>query len=910
MKKTIGLFLVLASVVYAATDAYYRHHQRTTTATLETDLVAREIGIDASTKSRLIAKKADGTFIHLISKEMDTASLDGVFLASSTARISGAVTLSNYNSGRVPYFTTGGLITDASTFTYNGTTLAVNNGTYSGTLAITGAVTHSSTLLQTGAATFTAAPILSSTTATRLLSTDGSKAAASVADLTTWIGGTSNQITSTSDGDGTLTLSLPSAVTLPGSLSVPGGITIGTNGVASSLSINGAGNESRPIYWNSAGVTRWGAQSTATSEAWALNAYNASGVFIDAPINVVNTASGAMTLARPVTLSATLTAAAATFSSTLGVTGAATFTAAPIFSSATASLPMFTDGSKGLVSNAMTGTGSVMMSASPTTTGTLTGAAANFSGAVSTGALSATTGTFSSTLGVTGASTLAAATLSGNLTLSTLSSGRIPVISTAGLVAQDDFYWDATNDRVGIGTNASTPGAPIHVSGANSASAEVIRLQTGQTTGAAGDYMYILARHRSSGTANVDGATIRFTAEDPETGVRDGKIGLYGSNNEVQTLGLEVSSGGVTTFPNAPIFSSVTASQFLLVDGSKALTSVAGTGTGSVVRATSPTITTPTFSGTIASGLTASRTIVTDGSGNFAVNTETGTGSHMRAGSPTTTGTLTADAVTASGVATLSNLAGAGDRMVVANASGVLSTQTIPTGTTLANPTGTIGLTAVNGVATTGMRSDGAPALSQAIVPTWSGIHTFTLAPVFSSVTASEFLLVNGSKALTSVAGTGTGSVVRATSPTLVTPVLGVAAATSISLGAEAFTYDEGTFTATLTGVTTTVTTTARYVRFGKSVTLYMNAISGTSNTTACTITGMDATIIPARDQAVPLPTVRDNGVFYAGSAYILSAGVINLAFRAAATGPMSDIFTNSGTKGVGDNSTITYTLQ
>ncbi len=42
-----------------------------------------------------------------------------------------------------------------------------------------------------------------------------------------------------------------------------------------------------------------------------------------------------------------------------------------------------------------------------------------------------------------------------------------------------------------------------------------------------------------------------------------------------------------------------------------------------------------------------------------------------------------------------------------------------------ANPTGTIGLTAVNGTAVTYMRSDGAPALSQAIVPTWTGVHTF-----------------------------------------------------------------------------------------------------------------------------------------------------------------------------------------
>ncbi len=59
-----------------------------------------------------------------------------------------------------------------------------------------------------------------------------------------------------------------------------------------------------------------------------------------------------------------------------------TFTAQPIMSSLTASLPVFTDGSKGLVSNAMTGTGNVVMSASPTLTGTITAAAANFSATV------------------------------------------------------------------------------------------------------------------------------------------------------------------------------------------------------------------------------------------------------------------------------------------------------------------------------------------------------------------------------------------------------------------------------------------------------------------------------------------------------------------------------------------------
>ena len=53
-------------------------------------------------------------------------------------------------------------------------------------------------------------------------------------------------------------------------------------------------------------------------------------------------------------------------SGTLGVTGVATFTAQPIVSSLTASLPVFTDASDGLVSNTMTGTGNVVMSTSPT----------------------------------------------------------------------------------------------------------------------------------------------------------------------------------------------------------------------------------------------------------------------------------------------------------------------------------------------------------------------------------------------------------------------------------------------------------------------------------------------------------------------------------------------------------------
>ena len=45
--------------------------------------------------------------------------------------------------------------------------------------------------------------------------------------------------------------------------------------------------------------------------------------------------------------------------------------------------------------------------------------------------------------------------------------------------------------------------------------------------------------------------------------------------------------------------------------------------------------------------------------------------------------------------------------------------------TGLANPTASVVLIPVNGAATTAMRSDAAPQLSQAIAPTWTAQHTF-----------------------------------------------------------------------------------------------------------------------------------------------------------------------------------------
>lgn len=74
----------------------------------------------------------------------------------------------------------------------------------------------------------------------------------------------------------------------------------------------------------------------------------------------------------------------------------------------------------------------------------------------------------------------------------------------------------------------------------------------------------------------------------------------------------------------------------------------------------------------------------------------------------------------------LAGSAGTSGNVFTSAGPNALPTWTAPAVAGLANPTATVGLTAVNGAATTGMRSDGAPALSQAISPTWSGSHVFT----------------------------------------------------------------------------------------------------------------------------------------------------------------------------------------
>ena len=92
-------------------------------------------------------------------------------------------------------------------------------------------------------------------------------------------------------------------------------------------------------------------------------------LFTDASKNIVSnttTGSGNVVMSASPTLSGTI-GGTPTFSSAI------TFTTAPVLSSTTASQALFTDASKNVVSNAVTGSGNVVMSASPTLSGTIGG---------------------------------------------------------------------------------------------------------------------------------------------------------------------------------------------------------------------------------------------------------------------------------------------------------------------------------------------------------------------------------------------------------------------------------------------------------------------------------------------------------------------------------------------------------
>lgn len=104
-----------------------------------------------------------------------------------------------------------------------------------------------------------------------------------------------------------------------------------------------------------------------------------------------------------------------------------------------------------------------------------------------------------------------------------------------------------------------------------------------------------------------------------------------------------------------------------------------------------------------------------------------------------------------------------------------------------------------------------------------------------------------------------------------------------------------GTFTAMLTGCTTSPTGTCRYVKNGSMVVLHIPSITATSNTTAATLTGIPAAITPLNAQTFIGRTV-DNGTNNVARNVIETSSIITLTASIAGAA-----FTAAGTKGWGD---------
>lgn len=265
---------------------------------------------------------------------------------SVDAKGSGTITLGGTSTGAFTF-------TRASTFT-NGITNAgtIAAGVWNGTTILT-------TFGGTGLASYTAG------------------------DLVYWASGT----TFTKLGIGTAGQFLRSTGTAPAwtTATFPAGATAGDllYGSASNVWTALAIGSSNAILQVSGGFPAWTLTPAGLTSIGAT-----TGTFTNVGGTLTTVSQPNVTTMAALTTIGTLVAGAVpaslvttgTFPGVYTVTGVLTLTAQPILSSLTASLPVFTDASKGLVSNAMTGTGSVVMSASPTLTGTVTTAVIAASG--------------------------------------------------------------------------------------------------------------------------------------------------------------------------------------------------------------------------------------------------------------------------------------------------------------------------------------------------------------------------------------------------------------------------------------------------------------------------------------------------------------------------------------------------
>jgi hypothetical protein len=122
--------------------------------------------------------------------------------------------------------------------------------------------------------------------------------------------------------------------------------------------------------------------------------------------------------------------------------------------------------------------------------------------------------------------------------------------------------------------------------------------------------------------------------------------------------------------------------------------------------------------------------------------------------------------------------------------------------------------------------------------------------------------------------------------------------------------YRTGTFTGTITGCTTSPTGTCTYTIDGNSVTLFIPSFTGTSNSTALTMTGLPTAIQPVAITSNCTIVLTDNSIAVAGLAQVApGSGTITFFRDVLATGAFTASgFTAAGTKGM-SSASFTYLL-
>jgi hypothetical protein len=362
---------------------------------------------------------------------------------------------------------------------------------------------------------------------------------------------------------------------------------------------------------------------------------------------------------------------------TLAVTGVATFTAQPVLSSLTASQAVFTDASKGLVSNAITGTGSVVMSASPTLTGTITAAAATLSGA----------------LGVSGLLTFASLKGTGTTTVT-------------NILDEDNM---ASDSATALATQQSIKAYVDAQVGASDALSEVLAI--GNTTGANDIIVSAGQKIRTPAVAAQDGSSAITIAN--TTGALTLATGLADSNlATISTAGKVSNSATTATSAN-------TASAIVARDASGNFTAgtvtaaLSGNASTATTLQTARTINGVSFNGsaditvtaaagtltgsTLASGVTASSLTSVGTLANLTVT-------NPISGSVTgSSGSTTGNAATATALQTARSINGVSFNgtadITVTAAAGTLSGSTLASGVTASSLTsvGTLSSLTVSG---------------------------------------------------------------------------------------------------------------------------------------------------------------------------------------------------------------------